>query len=409
MSIQALREQRAAKAQELHTLVNNKDEAWSDAKQTIYDQGMAQIDELDGKIKRIQDVNARLADEALSGNVIDAAERLGKDKKSEGAKLFARWMRVGESGLTAEERQAIQNTMSTTTNSEGGYTVPVEVANSVLDALKAFGGMRRVATVIRTDKGNDMNFPTSDGTSETGELVAQNASAAAADATFGVKSLSVYKYSSKIVAVPIELLQDSNVDIEAFVRNRLVTRLGRITNTHFTTGTGTSQPNGIVTAAGSGKVGTTGQTGTVIYDDLVDLQHSIDPAYRELGNCRFMMNDASVKVIRKIKDGQSRPIFVPGYDGDIIPGRPGGIPDSLLGDPIQVNQDIATMAANAKSILYGDFSFYTIRDAMDVQMFRFTDSVYASKGQVGFLAFLRSGGNFVDVGGSVKYYQNSAT
>jgi HK97 family phage major capsid protein len=409
MSIQALREQRAAKAQELHTLVNNKDEAWSDAKQTIYDQGMAQIDELDGKIKRIQDVNARLADEALSGNVIDAAERLGKDKKSEGAKLFARWMRVGESGLTAEERQAIQNTMSTTTNSEGGYTVPVEVANSVLDALKAFGGMRRVATVIRTDKGNDMNFPTSDGTSETGELVAQNASAAAADATFGVKSLSVYKYSSKIVAVPIELLQDSNVDIEAFVRNRLVTRLGRITNTHFTTGTGTSQPNGIVTAAGSGKVGTTGQTGTVIYDDLVDLQHSVDPAYRELGNCRFMMNDASVKVIRKIKDGQSRPIFVPGYDGDIIPGRPGGIPDSLLGDPIQVNQDIATMAANAKSILYGDFSFYTIRDAMDVQMFRFTDSVYASKGQVGFLAFLRSGGNFVDVGGSVKYYQNSAT
>lgn len=409
MSIQALREQRAAKAQELHTLVNNKDEAWSAAKQTIYDEGMALIDDLDGKIKRITDLNTRIAEDALTGQVIESADRLGKDKKSEASKLFAKWLRVGEEGLSAEDRAAIQNTMSTTTNSEGGYTVPVTVANEVLDALKAFGGMRAVATVIHTAAGNDMNFPTSDGTSETGELLAQNATAAALDLSFGVKTLSCYKYSSKSVAVPIELLQDSNVDIEAFVRNRLVTRLGRITNTHFTTGTGSGQPNGIVTAAGSGKVGTTGQTLTVIYDDLIDLQHSIDPAYRALGRCRFMMNDASVKVIRKIKDGQSRPIFVPGYDGDIIPGRPGGIPDSLLGDPIQVNQDVAVMAANAKSILYGDFSFYTIRDAMDISMFRFTDSAFALKGQVGFVAFLRSGGNFVDVGGSVKYYQNSAT
>jgi HK97 family phage major capsid protein len=189
-----------------------------------------------------------------------------------------------------------------------------------------------------------------------------------------------------------------------------VTRLGRITNTHFTTGSGSGQPNGVVTAAGSGKVGTTGQTSTVIYDDLIDLQHSVDPAYRELGNCGWMMNDSSVKVIRKIKDGQSRPLFIPGYE-EAIPasGKAGGIPDSLLGDPIQINQDVATMAANAKSILYGDFSFYKIRDVLDMQMFRFTDSAYAKNGQVGFLAFLRSGGNLTDVGGAVRYYANSAT
>jgi len=107
-------------------------------------------------------------------------------------------------------------------------------------------------------------------------------------------------------------------------------------------------------------------------------------------------------------DGNSRPIFLPGYES-LVPGKPGGMPDTLLGDPIQINQDVATMAANAKSILYGDFSFYVIRDALDIQMFRFTDSAYAKNGQVGFLAFLRSGGNFVDVGGAVKYYANSAT
>lgn len=409
MSIQALREQRAAKAQELHTLVNKKD--WNaTADQPVYDAGMLELDDLDAQIKRIGDLNARIAEDALTGQVIDTAERVGRDQKSEGSKLFAKFLRVGPEGMTAEERTAIKNTMSTTTPSQGGYTVPTEVANQVLDALKQFGGMRAVATVIRTEGGNDINYPTSDGTSETGELLAQNTTAAALDLAFGVVTLSVYKYSSKSVAVPIELLQDSNVDIEAFVRNRLVTRLGRITNTHFTTGTGSGQPNGVVTAAGSGKVGTTGQTGTVIYADLIDMQHAVDPAYRALGNCTWMMNDASVKVIRKIVDGNSRPIFVPGYEFAIpTGGKPAGVPDTLMGDPIQVNQDVATMAANAKSILYGDFSFYTIRDAMDVVMLRLTDSAFSLKGQVGFCALLRSGGQFVDVGGSVKYYANSAT
>jgi HK97 family phage major capsid protein len=408
--LQALREQRAAKAKELHELVNNKDEKWSDDKQTTYDNGMAELDELDGKIKRISDVNARVADEALKNGIIDAAERVGQDQKSEASKLFAKFLRVGNDGLSAEDRAAIQNTMSTTTPNQGGYTVPVEVAKEVLDALKAYGGMRSVATVLQTAGGNDFNYPTSDGTSETGELLAQNASAAAADPSFGVITLSTYKFSSKTVAVPIELLQDSAVDVEGFIRKRLVTRLGRVTNTYFTTGTGSSQPQGIVTGAGSGKVGATGQTGTVIYDDLVDLQHSVDPAYRALGNCGFMMNDASVKVIRKIKDTTGRPLFVPGYE-DAVPtvGKVGAIPNSILGDPITVNQDVATMAANAKSILYGAFSEYTIRDVMDVMMFRFTDSAYATKGQVGFLAFLRAGGALVDVGGAVKYYQNSAT
>jgi hypothetical protein len=95
-------------------------------------------------------------------------------------------------------------------------------------------------------------LPTSDGTAEVGEIIAENTTATSADISFGTKSLVAYKYSSKVVAVPFELLQDSNVDVEAFVRKRLATRLGRITNTHFTTGTGSSQPNGVVTAATTG-------------------------------------------------------------------------------------------------------------------------------------------------------------
>lgn len=406
MSIQALREQRAAKAKTLNELVTKPE--WNAATdQPIYDAGLAEIDRIDDQIKNINDLNKRVAEDALNETVIIASERAGKDKKSDGARIFAKWMRGGDQGLNAEDWAIVRNTMSTTTTTEGGYTVATEVATSVLDALKAFGGMRSVAEVIQTAQGNPMNFPTSDGTAEVGEILAENTTATALDASFGVKSLPVYKYSSKVVAVPFELLQDSSVDIEAFVRTRLVTRLGRITNTHFTTGTGSSQPNGVITASTTGytAANSTSQVTTILYTSLIELVHSIDPAYRNLNNCSFVMNDSSVKKLRQILDTQGRPIFVPGYDVSNL----GTAPDRLLGYPVVVNQDVASMAASAKSIAFGDLSFYKIRDVMDISMFRFTDSAYTKLGQVGFLAWMRTGGNLVDVGGAVKLFVNAAS
>lgn len=404
-SIQALRERRTALATELHNLLDkNPGDKWGPDLQAKYDEAMGEIETIDAEAKRIQAVLEKIKDDAQVDAIRDVAERRAHDEGKPHLKAFWNLMRNGERAMSQEDWGAIRNTMSVGTSAQGGYTVPTEVATAVADALKAYGGMRAVSEVYRTATGVDINFPTSDGTSETGELIGENTTATGADPSFGVVTLKTYKFSSKIVAVPFELLQDTSIDMEAFIRDRLVTRLGRVTNTYFTTGTGSSQPNGIVTAASSGKTGTTGQTTTVIFDDLVDLVHSVDPAYRNLGRCRFMMNDASLKVIRKLKDSQNRPIFLPGYEG-----LAKAMPDSLLGYPIQINQDVATMAANAKSILFGDFSFYKIRDAMDIQMFRFDDSAYIKLGQIGFLAWMRSGGNFVDVGGAVKYYANSAT
>lgn len=405
-SIQALRERRASLAQNLHKLLeDNPGAKWNADHQAAYDQSMAEIENVDAEVKRINAVLEAIKDNAETDAIRNAVEKKSHDqKRPEHLNAFWKLMKNGEKLMTPEEWGVLRNTMSVGTSAQGGYTVPTEVATSVADALKAYGGMRSVAEVFRTTAGNDINFPTSDGTSETGELIGENTTATGADPSFGVVTLKTYKFSSKVVAVPFELLQDSSIDMEGFIRSRLATRLGRVTNTYFTTGTGTAQPNGIVTAAGSGKVGTTGQTATVIFEDLVDLVHSVDPAYRALGKCRFMMNDASLKVIRKLKDSQGRPIFLPGYDG-----LAGPMPDTLLGYPITINQDVATMAANAKSILFGDFSYYKIRDAMDMQMFRFDDSAYIKLGQIGFLAWMRSGGNFVDVGGAVKYYANSAT
>jgi HK97 family phage major capsid protein len=403
MSIQALREQRAAKATAANELVTKAD--YSPARDNVvFDALMDEVTALDGQIKRTEQANALVVEANIRGNVIEAAERTAKDKASPASAVFAKWLRNGERSLSAEEAATFYNTMSTTTGSEGGFTVPTETASTLIESLKAFGGMRAVANVLVTATGAPLSFPTADATAEVGEIVAENAAATAADTAFGTVSLPVYKYSSKSVAVPIELLQDSNIDIEAYVNALLVTRLGRITNTHFTTGTGSSQPRGVVTGAGSGVVAANGSTQVtaVTYDSLVNLVHSVDPAYRD--GALFMMNDATVGVLRKIKDGSGMPIFNPGYQQ----GVPGGAPDTLLGYGIQINQDVASMAASAKSILFGNFSRYTIRDAMGITLRRFDDSAFMLKGQIGFCGWLRSGGNLLDAG-AVKFFQNGAS
>ncbi|MBI9080840.1 MAG: phage major capsid protein [Pseudodesulfovibrio sp.] len=399
MGIQALREQRNEKAREYRNTLDKhpKDAALPEEAKASLDTLLEVITNLDDRIDREQ----KAMDMAAEKVVNDAVEEVVKGSAPGSSnELFAKWLKGGDKALTAQDWETINNTMSTGTDSEGGYTVQTDVAVTVIDALKAFGGMRGVATVITTEQGNSMNWPTSDGTTEEGEIVAENASATDDDMSFGTKSLPVYKYSSKVVPVPIELLQDSSVNIEAFVNGRIVTRLGRITNKHFTIGTGSGQPLGLVAAAGEGKVGASGQDVTFIYDDLVDLEHSVDPAYRELG-ARWMFNDATLKVAKKIKDTQGRPLWMP----DMV----GGAPATLNGYEYTINQSIAVMAANAKSILFGHMASYVIRDVMNITFHRFTDSAYVKKGQVGFLAFMRSGGNFVDVGGGVKYYRNAAS
>ena len=414
MSIQDLREKRKAKAQEArHLLDQNPGDKWNDECNKKYDALVEELDRIDAEIDREEKVLAlegkgQRRVEDLEGR-FDISTDEATDIANREQRVFDSWLRGGLDNLTSEDRQfvaemrsKIRNTMSTGTGSQGGYTVPTEFARQLIEEMKAFGGMRSVATILSTASGAHMDWPTTDATSEEGEIVGENAAVSNADPAFGIKSLGAYKFSSKTVAVPFELLQDSGIDIEAHIRKRLVTRLQRGTNRYFTTGTGTSQPEGIVTAATSGKVGATGQTTGVIYDDLVDLQHSVDPAYRTSEKCGWMFNDSTLKVLKKLKDGYGRPLWLPGLATKE--------PDTILSKPYTINQHMADMAANAKSILFGDFGYYTIRDVMQILLFRMTDSAYTEKGQVGFLAFSRHDGALMDyAGNSVKYYQNSAT
>ena len=410
--IQALRAKRDQAAALLQNLVDkDKTPEWTADCQAKYDQAMAEIAQIDAEIKRHHDamnaIGAGVSDEDRNRFTLDNSRQAGDNH------ALRAYLTGGLQALTADQLQAhsarrnpdIQGAMSTSTGSEGGYTVATEYYRQLTEAMKQSGGIRSVARILQTSTGAQMLFPTADATSEEGEIVGQNAAVGSADTTFGQISIDVYKYSSKKIALPFELIQDSMFDIEAYIQALLARRIGRITDKHFTVGTGTGQPKGLITAATVGKAGKTGQATTITYDDLVDLEHSVDPAYRNGGAVGFMMHDATLKELRKLKDSDGRPIFVPGYEQ----GNPGGAPDRLLNRPIYINQAMDPMKANAKSVAFGDFSTYFIREVMDLTLFRMADSGFITSGQIGFIAFNRQGGNLIDVGGAVKLYQNSAT
>lgn len=408
MSIQALRERLAASTNAAKNLLAEKgSQTWTKEDQAAFDNHADESERLTRQIEAHEKMIAQDREE----NFTDAGEHniLANAKNgkplTEAQKAMNVFLRKSFKDMTVEEAMSVRNTMSTTTGSQGGYSVQTSVASELIDIMKSFGFMRAVAAQITTEQGNPLSYPTTDGTSEVGEWIAQNTTATGADPTFGTVALNVFKASSKIVAVPIELLQDSQIDVQAMVFKRLAQRIGRIANIGYTTGGGTTDPNGLVTAASVGKTGTTGQTTTIIYDDLVDLIDSLDVAYLDPSQSPgFMVSQTMRRVLRKIKDTTGRPLWVDDNDKGISQG----ISSTLMGYPVYINNDLAAPAANAKSLAFGNFKNYLIRDAMDITMFRFDDSAYAKLGQVGFLAWARTGGNLLDVN-SVKLYQHSAT
>ena len=403
-SIQALREQKQELARQARNQLAEKgDRTWTKEDQVIFDKRSDEIEAIENEIAAVERVMALEAEKDHKD--VEQFRRNPENRaEAEGRAAFAKLVRHGPSALTSEELQKVRNVTSTGTGSQGGYTVQTDVAKELIDALKAYGGMRGVAQSITTSQGNPLGYPTSDGTSEEGEWVAENAQASAGDPSFGTVGLNAFKASTKIITIPFELLQDSSIDIIAMVTKRQRDRLGRTMNKGFTIGTGVGQPTGFVTAASVGKAGATGTATAPTWEDLVDLQESIDQAYKDAGTCRFMMHQQTRKAVRKLKDGAGRPIWAEAYEA----GIKSGIPAQLLGEDVAINNDMAQPGANAKTIGYGDFSKYMIRDVLDLILFRFEDSAFASKGQVGFLGWARAGGNLLDPNG-IKMFQHSAT
>lgn len=265
--------------------------------------------------------------------------------------------------LSEEERSVLRKgaaefriqTAGTTT--AGGYTVPTELLNQIEISMKANGPMYDGALVqeMNTPGGNPIKLPTVDDTSKSGAAHTEGAALTddgGEDVTFGQKSLDAYSFDTEIIRWSWELTQDSIFAMEALLGSLLGERMGRIANRQLTVGTGSSAPNGIVTASALGV--TAAATAALTADELIDLEHSIDPAYRNAPTVGFMLHDSTLKAIRKLKDGQGNYLWT---KGDFQ----AGVPSTINGRRYWINQDMDTLAAAKKVVLFGDFKKYWVR------------------------------------------------
>ncbi len=426
MDSKELRQRRASlweQAKSLHELAVKEKRDMTAAEKEQWDRINADIDSLGQTIERMEriaalDVEMERAEPSVTRpmpNLPDLDDEDGNPlpEDKEYRRAFNGYLRRGMLEMPAEQRALISahfRAQGTGTAAAGGALVPQDFYRRLIEAMVAFGGMRQRAnqpggpTVITTASGASLPIPCVDDTGNTGAIVAEGNQVTSQDMTFSTKTLGSYMYTSKIVPVSIQLLDDSAFNLDTWLPTKLGERIGRAQNAHFTTGTGSGQPQGVVTGAGEGVVGTTGATTSVSYSDLVTLEHSVDPAYRALG-AQWMFNDQTLAMLKQLTDVDNRPLWMPGIAS--------GAPNTILGYPYVINQSVAAMAASAKSILFGNFSYYIIRDVVDVRVLRLNER-YADYLQVGFLAFVRSDGVFAnpDGGGTnspVKYYQNSAT
>ena len=416
MKIEELNEKRLRlvnEMQEVHDQAENENRGLNAEEQTKFDKMNKDYDDLKRRIdtqtaleKRKEEMAAPVGDTGLIEDRSDKKE----ERQEEYRAAFGAYLRNGIVDMDTEQRAILRSgfqnekesrAAQTETTTGGGYLIPQGFSNKLEEAMLWYGPMLRVATIQETSKGNALPWPTYNDTNNKGSILAINTQASQTPVGYGQVIFNAYKYSSDIVLVPNELLQDSAFNLTTHITNVVGERIGRIINEHMTTGTGTNQPNGIVTAATSGKVGATGQTTSIIYDDIIDTKHSVDIAYRKMPGSAFMCHDLTIGELRKLKSTTGYPLWQPSLTASE--------PDRLDGSPIYANNDMATMAASAKSLIFGNIKKYMIRRVRNVTVRRLTER-YADYDQTAFLALARYDGDLLDAGTHpVKYYANSAT
>ncbi|WAX93189.1 phage major capsid protein [Aminobacter sp. NyZ550] len=373
-----------------------------------FDAMMAEYDQLGAKMERLK----KLEEAEERSNAPDPRRPRGDNGEQRGAgddvdkpldykEVFAKAVRFGASSLAAEERSVLMTgradvptelrAQSVGTDAAGGYTVPEGFSGEIDKAMKAWGPMwdADIVRELNTATGNDLPWPTVDDTSQTGSLKAENAGVTddgTGDVVFGQAMFNAYVYSTKMVRIPIELLQDSAFDMEALLNDLYGERLGRTANSVLTTGDGANKPKGIVVAAGAGK--TAASATALASDELIDLLHSVDPAYRASPKCRWQFNDTTLASIRKLKDGQGNYLW---QMGDVRTGEP----DRLLAHPYSVNQAMANIGASARPIIFGDHSRYVVRKVRGFTVITLRER-YAENFQVGMVGFKRFDGDLLN-------------
>ena len=337
---------------------------------------------------------------------IDIIERTAEMKKELAAKTeareaapkatrkgaFEKYLRNGMGALNSEERSLMTEMRGTSTqvagtDSLGGFLVPQDFSNELDMALEFTGEVERLAKKLNTAGGALLDYPVVNDTATDANLISEAAAVTVQDMTFSNKQLSAYNYASQ-VRVSMQLLQDNAFDLNAFLVEAMGERIARATNAAFTTGTGSSQPQGIITGSVAGK--TAASATAITADEVLDLIYSIDPAYRNKESFGLMAHNNVISAIRALGIGSSNdfPIFIPSMEA--------GQPDKLFGHNIYYNNDMASsIATGEKTLLAADFSKFVVRSAGGIQMVRVNER-YMDELEVGFVAYARKDAAVLD-------------
>ena len=333
-------------------------------------------------------------------------------------KAFSNYMRLGESTPAEDRAMLIKNTMSTTTGSQGGYVIPQGFSDQLEEAKKWFGGIDGTVGKFVTSTGNPVPWPTMSDVNNKGRMLAQNTQVTNTDLAFSQVTFNAYIGTSDLVLVPLALIEDSYFDLDALVAKELGTRLGRLFNHECTVGGGSTTATGIVTAANTagnivtaGGSTSSGEVASVTYNDLVNLEHAVDPAYRYNASSMWMFSDAMLKLIKKLVDTNTRPLWQPGLTASFQNGAGvDSMKPKILDHEYIINQDMAVPAASAFSALFGDLSTYKVRELVSGTQLLVLRERYADYLQVGYVAFQRFDGNLIDAGTHpIALFQQSAS
>lgn len=291
------------------------------------------------------------------------------------------------SGSPGEGLRRAQNVLTTGTGSSGGYTFDSSFVANLEIAMVSASGIMETADILRTETGDLLSWPTANDTANRGRLVAESAASTATDPTFGQVQWTAYKLGSDHILVPQELLDDNLVNLASVIPDMLGGRLGRGVNFYGTTGTGSSQPTGIVTASVLGK--TAAAAAAITYDEVIDLEHSIIRALRNRPGVGYMFNDTTLLLLRKLKDADNNYLWQVGNNT--------GVADRINNRMYTINDDMADPATTAITMLFGVLPQFKVRMVREVRFYRLSE-LYRINDQDAFVAFLRFDTNLLNAG-----------
>ncbi len=394
--IKTLRETMANIATEarskLSEITDETTEARASEIEREFDAMMAETDKLQGRIDREERAAALMSKlEQPDTSKIPAVEARTAPAVDNGLTMdyrtaFAEMISAGgDAYVDAEVRNVLKEYRVQTggSNAAGGFTVPTELATFVEESMAATGPMytSNLFTVINSTDGRTFSIPTVDDTAVTAVAHTEGTQPTddgGKDVTFGQKSVGAFAFDSEWVRWSAELNADSILNMESLLGSLLGERLGRIANSKLTTGSGSSDVEGIVTNSAAGK--TAASATAITADEIIDLVHSVDPAYRQSTSSAIMMNDSTLAAVRKLKDGDGNYLWSLGSYTQ-------GVPQTVLGYPVVVNQAMASIATGNKTMLFGDMSKFYVRKVGAPALYVARERFAPDFGILGFIRF----------------------